>query len=102
MYCTQELTKNTNDNKIKRYGNKSYSKEKSYTRAESNTCYGIFDVSALDSLYPIPLDKDIVEKAVKELLKNYNEYKKSEDYNKDYSTANNLLNCFIQEYKKKS
>lgn len=102
MYCTQELTKNTNDNKIKRYGNKSYSKEKSYTRAESNTCYGIFDVSALDSLYPIPLDKDIVEKAVKELLKNYNEYKKSEDYNKDYSTSNNLLNCFIQEYKKKS
>lgn len=102
MYCTQELTKSKNSNKIKRYGDRSYSKEKdkSYTIVKSNTCYGVFDVSALDSLYPIPLDKNVVEKAVKALRKNYDEYKKSNDFNKDYTTSNNLLNCFIQNYKK--
>lgn len=104
MYCTQELTRSKNANKIKRYGDRNYSddKDRSYTIAKSNTCYGLFDVSALDSLYPIPLSKDIVEKAVKELRKNYDEYEKSSNYNKDYSASNNLLNCFIQEYKKKS
>lgn len=103
MYCTQELTKSISDNKIKRYGDKNLSgdKKKSYTSAASNTCYGIFDVAALDSLYPIPLDKDVVEKAVKELRKNYNEYEKSDDFNKDYTTSNNLLKCFIREYKKR-
>ena len=102
MYCTQELARSKNTNKIKRYGDRNYSddKDRSYTIAESNTCYGLFDVSALDSLYPIPLSKDIVEKAVKELRKNYDEYKKSDNFNKDYSASNNLLNCFIQEYKK--
>ena len=102
MYCTQELARSKNSNKIKRYGDRNYSddKDRSYTIAESNTCYGLFDVSALDSLYPIPLSKDIVEKAVKELRKNYDEYKKSNNYNKDYSASNNLLNFFIQEYKK--
>lgn len=100
MFATQEASSNSNDKKINRHGDSSYSmSKKKYAVAKSANCYGIFDVNGLDSLIPIPLKKKEVEDALKELKKNYDAYDKDRDYGKDYNSSNALLKLFLSSLK---